>query len=227
MAPLPLYRIQDYHFASIADAVERSYFSVGQDSVAVEGSYLAPGRGRISALTMDVDVAATLELYINNQPQFVSGNPTVDLQTYQNPRYYTYNRGDVIKVAKTAGLGVGTVSLDTETHQLLKRDEVVAVPARERLTRALQRGSYLPQPHRSIRLTQGWATAREAASGIADRGTKTGAGTGSSASASQVNRAWSYGWVERHGGERSDGRPTPTPRPDRGIGSGWGGGGRY
>lgn len=172
MGAIPTYQLADYNAVDIPDGINRQYISQGQDSIIIGNSFLATNRGRIKALTMSGSAGTTIELYINAQPQFVSGLPSVDLQTYENPRFYTYNRGDVIQVLATVGPSVGTVALDTETHELIRKADVVATPARQRFTKQVERDSYLAQPS-DRRILVRSDSASEASSGITRRATVT------------------------------------------------------
>ena len=211
---LPNYTIPDYLAEDIQDGINRQYIGQGSDSILIGGSMLAQSRGRIKSVFWTGTTDTTIEIYINNQPQFVSGRPAVLNRVYQNPNYYTYNRGDVIKVLRTAGLGVGgTAVFETEDHELIKRAMVVATPGRDRLKRAVERAQYLPMPDSIHILQETWSTFREATSKSSDRAVVTQSG----GSSGGVTRTATYAESHSYPGGHNTGsgtKPKPGgPRP--------------
>lgn len=207
---IPQYKLSDTIGMNIQDGVDRNYIGFGQNAMLIGGSMLAESKGRISALTMSGSGDQTIELYINNQPQFVSGQPSIALRTYQNPRYYNYLRGDVIKILKVAGIATGgNVALDTESHELTKRPDVVATPARSRLTRAIERSRYLTLPDKRHTLAERWGSFAEATSRIAARTSVTAEG-GSAQGGSNAVAAMTYIFGQGHFGGQGN---LPPPKP--------------
>lgn len=213
MSRIPTYHLNDYLATDIQDGINRQYISQSQDNIAIDGSFLATNRGRIKALTMTGTTDTTLELYINNQPQFVSGQPSVVGRTYDNPSFYKYNRGDVIKVSRVAGLGTGgTVALDTEAHELIKRTQVFRTPARQRLTRAAQKTKYLVTPQEPKTLVTRYGSLAAAASGIQTALTQTEAGGIANAEGNPVDPLGQKFFELPH----TNPHPLPGPLPPKG-----------
>ena len=171
------YRVRDVTFPSIQDVKDRRYIGYGLNDAAIGSTYLAEQCGRIARIAMQgSDGTTTIEIKINGVPQFVSGQPSVEGRGYDNPSGYLYQRGDVIQVAVVSGTATGRAVMDLEAHELIKRDDVVATPARQRLTREAERHSYDAQPDKLHKLQERWGSFAEAAAQQASRALATTSG---------------------------------------------------